>query len=157
MFKTHLIISILIGLLTFEFFEINWLIFILLVVLAGILPDIDIPTSTVGSLVKPLSNFINMLFGHRGIMHSIFVPIMLLLVFVYFNKFEYGMAILIGYVGHLIADAVSLEGINFLHPFFRFKVRGFIKVGGFLEYVIFIALLFFSFVEMLKLALYYIL
>lgn len=157
MFKTHLIISFLIGLSTFQFFDINGIIFIAVVVLAGILPDIDMPTSKIGSKTKPLSKLLNLLFGHRGLIHSIFVPIVFLWIFYYFNMVEYGLAIFIGYIGHLIADALSWEGINFLYPIAKFRIQGFIKVGGFLEYSIFVMLLAIGLVRCIKIIIIYLL
>ena len=151
MFKTHLMISFLIGLLTFKFFSINKFVFITIVVLAGIIPDIDIPTSKIGRKTWPISKLLNLIYGHRGLIHSIFIPLLVLWVFFYFDWTEYGLAIFIGYIGHLIGDALSWEGIKFLHPVSRFRLRGFIKVGGFLEYILFIMLLAISFVNILKL------
>ncbi|MBI2670989.1 metal-dependent hydrolase [Candidatus Woesearchaeota archaeon] len=141
MFKTHLLISLLLGLFTFQFFEINKFIFIALVILAGSLPDIDIPSSKIGKKTRPVSNIINFLFGHRGILHSIFIPVLLFFVLSYYNLYEYGYAVLIGYLGHLLADAISSEGVNFLHPFLKLRIQGFIRVGGFLEYILFMLLI----------------
>ena len=141
MFKTHLLISFLIGIFTYKYFHINGFLFIGLVILAGILPDIDISNSKVGRKIRPLSNILNIIFGHRGLMHSIFFPVMLFFIFYQFKQINSGYAVLIGYSGHLLADALSYEGINFLYPISRFRIQGFVKVGGLVEYVIFLMLL----------------
>lgn len=141
MFKTHLLISLLLALLTFKLFSINPIIFFLIVCLAGSFPDIDLPRSTIGNLTRPFSDIINLFFGHRTITHSIFLPIAIFVLLTYFNFISYGLAFLIGYFGHIIADALSHEGINLFHPFPGFKLKGFVRVGGFLEYIIFLLLL----------------
>ncbi len=145
MFKTHLLISFLVGLFTFEFFHINKFIYVFIVVLAGALPDIDLPNSKIGSKIKPLSKLLNLIFGHRGFLHSIFMPLILLVVFYYFKILEYGLAFFIGYLSHLIADSLSYEGLKLFSPISNFRVRGFIKVGGLFEYILFIVLLALSF------------
>ncbi|MEK6974192.1 MAG: metal-dependent hydrolase [Nanoarchaeota archaeon] len=144
MFKTHLLISLLIGIFLFPFFDINKFVFVLLIILAGSLPDIDLPKSKIGNMFKPLSLIINFFFGHRGFFHSIFFPLILLFVFAYFNKLTYGLIIFVGYTGHLLADSLSREGISFLQPFSRFRINGFLRVGGFLEYILFFLLLVFT-------------
>ena len=141
MFKTHLLISILLALLTLKFFPINPIIFFLIVCVAGSFPDIDLPKSTIGNMTRPFSDIINLLFGHRTITHSIFLPAIIFGIFTYFNLIPYGLAFLIGYIGHILADALSHEGINLLHPFPGFRLKGFVRVGGFFEYIIFLILL----------------
>lgn len=141
MFKTHLLISLLLSILTFKFFPINTIIFFLIVCIAGSFPDIDLPRSAIGNLTRPFSDIINLFFGHRTITHSIFLPLIVFGVLTYFNLMIYGLAFLIGYFGHLIADALSHEGINLFHPFPGLKLKGFIRVGGFIEYTLFLLLL----------------
>ena len=138
MFKTHLLISLFIGLVTYQFFPINKFLFIFVVLISGVLPDIDLQKSKLGRKIRPISDIINFIFGHRGVIHSIFIPLLLFLVFYYFGLMYYGLAIFIGYFGHLVADSFSKEGISFLNPFSKFRIHGFMRVGGILEYIIFI-------------------
>jgi len=52
LFKTHLVFSLLIGLLTYNYFKLNYIIFILIILFTGILPDIDHPKSKLGRKLK---------------------------------------------------------------------------------------------------------
>jgi inner membrane protein len=151
MFKTHLLISLLLGLLTYQFFPINKFLFITIVLISGVLPDVDLQKSKLGKRIRPISDIINFIFGHRGIFHSIFVLLFLFLVFYSFGLTYYGIALLIGYLGHLLADSFSKEGINFLNPISRFRIRGFMRVGGMLEYIIFIIIFILVIFETIKL------
>jgi inner membrane protein len=117
----------------------------LVVIFAGSLPDIDLPKSKIGKKVKPLSMILNFLFGHRGILHSIFVPFAVLLMFYYFKHLEVGLAFFIGYLSHLIGDSLSYEGLSMFNPVSKFRIRGFVRVGGIFEYLIFLVLLALSF------------
>jgi len=57
----------------------------------------------------------------------------------------FGYGIFVGYLSHLIGDGLSKEGINLLYPFTKLEIRGFLKVGGFVENILFIFLLGLSF------------
>jgi len=72
---THLFFSLLIGLLTYHFFNLNPVAFILIVLISGIFPDIDHPKSKIGRKLKILSYPINFIFGHRGLFHSLLLAI----------------------------------------------------------------------------------
>ena len=80
MFKTHLLFGLLVGLFMTEYFGISQkILFISICVGAAILADLDHPFSKIGGIFKPLSWFLNLLFGHRGFMHTIWFPF-----FIYF-------------------------------------------------------------------------
>ena len=142
MFKTHLAFSLLVALLIMTFFNIpNKIYFITILILASSFPDIDSDKSKIGRKFPIFSKLINLFFGHRGIFHSIFPPLILLFAFWYFNLFYIGLAIFIGYLTHLIADSITLEGINFLYPFSSFRIKGLIRTGSLVESLLFLMLI----------------
>lgn len=139
MYKTHLVFGIFIGIVYILLFGVsgNNYLFLGFVGLAALFPDIDHENSKIGKKVKPLSFLINKVFGHRGFFHSIFPAIILYFVFVYVLNWKLiGLGIAVGYVSHLMSDALTVTGVNFAHPF-RAKVSGFITTGGVLEYIFF--------------------
>lgn len=143
MFKTHLVFGFLIGLFFIQIFNVSYpIIFVLLVTLFSSLPDIDHPKSKIGRKLFFISWPISLVFKHRGFFHSVFPAIGLFIIFSYFNLSFLGLAIAIGYIAHLLGDAVTKEGINFLHPLATFRIQGPITTGKTLEFFIYLGLIF---------------
>lgn len=144
MWRTHLVFGILCGLLVYGLFSISLSIyvFLALVGISSLIVDIDHPSSKVGKKVKPVSFVTNFLMGHRGMIHSLIPAVLLFLVFVIFGYFEIGLALGLGYFSHLIADMLTLEGINFFYPL-KTRTSGFIRTGGFIEMVFLLVCLIF--------------
>ncbi|MBI2107449.1 metal-dependent hydrolase [Candidatus Woesearchaeota archaeon] len=134
--RTHLAFALLIGLLTFSYFNLNPILFIIIMSLTSFLPDIDHPKSKIGRKIKILSYPINFVFGHRGFFHSIFVAFGLSFAIWYFFG-NYYIPFFIGFVSHLIGDALTVQGVNFIYPFKELRVKGFITTGGVLENILF--------------------
>ena len=142
MYYTHLAFGILVSLVSLNFFDINnKILFFLIVILFSIFPDIDYKKSKIGRKNKILSGIINFIFGHRGLIHSIYIPLILFIIFYNLNK-EIGSAILLGYGSHLIIDSINKAGIIPLYPISSKKIRGFVKTGSFLEKILFLAIVF---------------
>lgn len=144
MFRTHFAFGLLVGLLSLSFFNQifigpKWL-FVLLVAIASSFPDIDHPKSKISKLLFPISWVISWVASHRGIFHSIFPVIGLYFLFDYFGLSFVGIAIAVGYLSHLVGDALTYNGIDFLYPISRFKISGPISTGGLLEAVIFVVI-----------------
>lgn len=145
MFKTHLALGFLIGLLSLNFINVNNpVIFLILVTLFSSLPDIDHPKSRIGRKLFFISWPISLIFNHRGFFHSIFPPIILFALLSIINLNFLAITVAIGYLSHLIGDAVTLEGIKFLHPITAFTIRGPIRTGNFFEFLIYISIIFFD-------------
>ena len=141
MFRTHLVFSFLIGLLIISSFDIqNKTIFIIILLIASVLPDIDSYKSKIGKKVKPLSFLINIFLGHRGIFHSLFLLILILL-FIMLINYEITAAFFIGYLSHLVLDSLTPEGVMFLYPFSKKRIQGFIRTGSLFENILFVLLL----------------
>ncbi len=134
LFKSHLAFSFLVGLIFINIFNPkNQILFIILVLFGSALPDIDQPKSQVGKNFK----IIGWLFKHRGIFHSIFMA--LLISFGFYFLTGYFSAFLLGYLSHLITDALTVAGVSFFYPISNFKIRGFIKTGSLAENLMFSA------------------
>jgi inner membrane protein len=142
MFRTHIAFSVLVGLISLKFFNVeNYFLYFVFVILSSMIVDIDIPKSKVGSKIKPVSWLIERLLGHRGIFHSIYPVIFFYILFFYVVKMPLiGLAVVIGYLSHIFIDLFNKEGITLLPPFKISFVSGFIKTGGIVEYFIFISL-----------------
>ena len=141
LYYTHLAFGFLLGLSGIRYFNIqNQILFIILVLFAALLPDIDSPNSKLGSKIKVISLF----FKHRGILHSLLILPLIYLVLFYFDYSRFALPLLIGYLSHLIGDSITKEGIMLFSPFSKFKIKGFIKTGGITEHITFILLVFIS-------------
>src|SRR3989344_9588808 len=139
MFKTHLAFSILIALLITIFFDIpNKIIFIFLIAVSSSFPDIDSGKSKIGRKFPIISKIINLIFGHRKLFHSVFIPLILFLA-LYLFDFYISLAIFIGYLTHLLGDSITNEGIMPFYPLSKFNISGILKTGSILEFVLFLA------------------
>ena len=136
--KTHLLAGLLLSWLIVEVVNIQneWL-FVLVFTFASVLPDIDSHESMLGSEIKPLSFIFEIVFGHRGFLHSIWIPLGLFGLLWYLGYFALGMAALMGYVLHLIMDSMTMGGVKF---FGIKKFRGLLKTGGLVESFLFFVL-----------------
>jgi inner membrane protein len=137
MFKTHLMVGILAGLLAIKVLTPhNQILFIVLVMFASLLPDIDHPDSKIGSKVK----IVGFLFEHRGFFHSLIATILFSVLAYSFLGMIGLQAVAIGYLSHLFADSLTREGIMFLYPLTKRRMNGIFKTGSIAEYVIFFVL-----------------
>ncbi len=137
MFKTHLMFGIFLGLLFLKYFEIEQkYLFVGIVALFAILPDIDFHKSKIGKRFKPLSWLINVFLGHRGIIHSLLLAFVLyLLLFILFGG-VWGSAALIGYFSHLFLDSFTKKGTRLLWPM-RIRFTGIFKGNSTIDYLLF--------------------
>lgn len=88
--------------------------------LFSVVPDVDLPDSKLGHIIKPVSKFINKVFGHRTFTHSGLWLIPFVGLAWYFYNTEYfavfaGM--FIGLLSHLISDTLTKGGVPWLWPF----------------------------------------
>jgi len=138
-FRTHIAFAFLISLFLIDYFKIkNQIIFLTVILFFSVIPDIDEYSSKISKKLRPFSYIINLLFTHRGFFHSIYIPLLSLMLFPV-NK-PICLAALIGYLSHLFLDALTIGGISPLSPLFNGKIRGFIKVNSLLENIFFYAL-----------------
>ena len=123
--KTHLVFALFLS--TFFTQPLAWVV----IIISSILPDIDTPTSLLGRKIK----IIGKVFTHRGFFHSFFFFIPATII-AYSLSPLIGISFMIGIGSHLCLDVLTKAGLR-LYPFKK-KIKGFVKVGGFLEKLFFI-------------------
>lgn len=145
LFITHLLFAFLLSLFFKDFFNLsyfNYIIFSIITLFFSIFPDIDTPRSKLGKRTRPLSDIIRFVFGHRKLFHSLFFMVLLFvflfMLFDFINK-TIIYAIVLGYLSHLFLDSLTKEGINFLYPFSRLKIEGFINTNSLMEHILVVA------------------
>lgn len=138
-YYTHLAFSFLVGVLLIKYLDIqNQILFIVLFMIFSLAPDIDELKSKVSQKIKPLALLIQFFFSHRGIMHSIFLPIILYLLLFMIN-IDVAIAVSFGYLSHLLLDCLTVRGVRLVWPLKK-KLKGFIKTGSLTETILFIVL-----------------
>lgn len=142
--KTHLAFALLVIILFFEHVE-NKIIFVSMVLIATILPDLDSNLSTAGKSIfaRPFQFFVS----HRGIIHSFtFAAIISVLIAMIFPKASLGF--FMGYSVHLVTDSFTKDGIQPFWPA-KAKSKGFVRTGGKMEESLFFSLIFVNLIVLL--------
>lgn len=137
--KTHLAFGILMIILFVQHVN-DKLIFMAMVLVATVLPDLDSGFSSWGRhlIFRPLQFFVK----HRGIIHSFTLAVAISIVLSMFWPVV-SLGFFVGYSVHLICDSFTKEGIQ---PFWPLKSKsiGFISTGGRIEDSIFVGLILFD-------------
>ena len=115
-FRTHVAFAFLLGLIFLDSFDGSRVLFLAIVLFSSVIPDIDHPKSKIGGKFGYVSKIINFLFGHRKLFHSLFFVLILSFVANWFFG-RWWQPFFLGYISHLVIDAFSKEGINFIYPF----------------------------------------
>lgn len=136
MFRTHLAIGAISALLIKDYFQTS-LLFSLVLIASTSLPDIDHQGSWIGRRLWIFSRPINIIFGHRGITHSIFIPLLLLFILAHYRYATLGLAVMIGYATHIFADSFTSEGVKIAYPFSKKVISGPLNTNGIGEFAIF--------------------
>lgn len=99
--------------------------YIIITIIASIIPDIDHPNSPVGKAVLPLSRYINKNHGHRTITHSLlFLGTMTLIVYIIEQYIigsgaAYSIITFWGIFSHIILDMITKSGVYIFYPWIR--------------------------------------
>lgn len=133
-------IGLLTALLLIPLLNEKWYVFIPLVILGSILPDVDHESSKINRIF-PLTRWIPKFFAHRGFFHSIFPAVIIYAVFYFANLNYIGLPLAIGYLSHLASDCFTRQGCNLLHPVSQFRVQGPIMTNGLMELLIVISVI----------------
>ena len=112
-----------------------WVLFFIL--FATVFVDIDIKNSKFGNhwYLRPLQ----WVTKHRGVLHSLVAGLLLSLIIGGFNLWA-GFGFFAGYVSHLVLDCFTCMGLKVFWPL-GFRVRGFVRSGGWVEDVLFVFVL----------------
>jgi endonuclease YncB( thermonuclease family) len=94
---------------------------VLLVATTSVLPDADYPKSWIGHQLGSISEDLNRLFGHRSFLHSLVALILFtatlgLPLWWATDSFLLTTALFIGYGSHLLADTMTLGGVQLFWP-----------------------------------------
>lgn len=107
---------------------------------AALIPDIDAPYSAIGRKQPITSKTVNLVFGHRGVTHSLLgcaVAAALLKAVLPAAIWHFKKFLLAGYISHILADMLTPAGVPVLWPVKkRFRVP-LATTGGFVEKIIF--------------------
>ncbi|MUJ20498.1 metal-dependent hydrolase [Aliivibrio fischeri] len=108
---------------------VDWLSGLLIAILGGLIVDLDHPDSLVGSKLKFLSIPISIIFGHRGMFHSLLAIIGICYLLVEYIEPTLNASIqpflipfIIGFISHLFADSLTPAGIYWFYPL-KYRVR----------------------------------
>jgi len=135
--RTHYAITLFFVLLFWNSVN-DKLVFLLVAMIATVLPDIDSRFSSIGR--KKIARVLQFFTKHRGIIHSFTFLILITigLVFV-FPIVAFGF--FLGYGFHLLADSFTKDGITPFYPY-KIKSRGSLTTGGRIEIIVLISFLF---------------
>lgn len=137
--RTHLAFGLLAALLLVPFLSSNdALFFVPLVLFGALLPDVDHEGSAINRRL-PITRWIPWLFRHRGFFHSVYPPLVFIVVAGVYGYWFVGIAIASGYMVHLLTDSLTRSGVRFLYPI-RWELRGPLSTGGILETFIFLVI-----------------
>lgn len=130
--RTHLAITIF-GVLLYMGQVEQKIVFVLVALAATYVPDIDSRYSKIGKywVFRPFQFFVK----HRDFIHSILFMILIAGLIFVVNK-SAGIGFVFGYGLHLLADCFSLGGVRLFWPA-KFRIRGFVKTNGVLEWLVF--------------------
>lgn len=118
MATTHLAFGVttILGLSKFDLID-NSLPLLAAAALGSLLPDIDHPGSVVGRRVKLVSVPVSMIFGHRGITHSLIAIVIMSVTIIWqVGSQPWIVALAIGYLTHLVGDWLTPSGVPFMWP-----------------------------------------
>lgn len=128
MLKTHLTISS--ALMLFFLPYVNYkLVFVPVILIATLLPDIDSAYSKLGHhwLFRPMQFFVR----HRGPVHSLTICVLISLAFAFYLPVV-ALPFFLGYSSHLMADGLTEEGVRLFWPL-KETSRGKLRTGGVFE------------------------
>ncbi len=101
--------------------------------LGSLLPDIDHPQSWAGRKLRPISVPISMVFGHRGITHSLLAVLACVFGLAFLSSQWVAAPVIIGYLSHLAADSLTPSGVPLLWPAKRRFTLNLCGTGSFIE------------------------
>ncbi len=137
LFHTHMLLGIISFLLLRAYLPGNEYLIFILILIGSILPDIDEHKSKAAQLSGIIGKIVSFFAKHRGIFHSFLFPFIVCGMLAYFWHYPYSLAFFIGYFVHLLADALTPMGIPIFFPFSDWRIRGPIRVGTWMEWILF--------------------
>jgi inner membrane protein len=109
--------------------------------MAALTPDIDHPKSWLGSRLGIVSVAIASVVGHRGVTHSLLAVLTWGACLYTWGTEELVAPLAVGYLSHLLADALTPSGVPFLWPCKRRFGLALVTTGSWSEKALMLALL----------------
>ncbi len=134
--RTHLAITLFVILLFVTHVN-NPLTFVIITLIATMLPDVDSAFSTLGKGKQ--WRILQFLVEHRGPIHSLTFTITLSIILSFFFP-TLAFGFFLGYATHLFVDSFTKEGIIPFWPYDK-KSKGPLKTGGVIESGVFLMFL----------------
>ena len=135
-FATHSTSGFLAGFASLYLLKINHPIVLVFAVLFGsIFPDLDLISSKPSRKLKHSAEVLSTLFRHRGFLHSLWLPLGLVLLsgLLFPNLMESAIGFLAGYSMHLLLDSFTRRGIHLFYPLKWPYLKGPLKTGGLID------------------------
>jgi membrane-bound metal-dependent hydrolase YbcI (DUF457 family) len=130
--RTHLVIGLALGLYFLPLIT-HKVLFIPIVLLASVLPDVDSINSNIGRrmIFRPIQYF----FAHRGPLHSYTIAIIFSILLAFFLPI-FAFPFFLGYSVHIFADSFTVRGIRPFWPL-KFHTSGVVKTGRVIDKMLF--------------------
>jgi inner membrane protein len=148
---THVVFSLFLFLVSWRFGLVSPEISVLLgFVVGSVLPDLDHPRGLLYGLLRVpswLRRGVSQMVGQRGILHSLFVSLILLalclmiLNAVFQFAFVISLGIFAGYLSHLFLDSLTVQGVAWLLPFSHRKLHYVIRTDSIYERILLLLLI----------------
>jgi inner membrane protein len=132
--RTHIALALFFALIFFDYLG-NPAVFLPVIFVATLLPDIDSRFSKLGK--RKIFRVFNFFVKHRGITHS-FTFLFLISSLIFFSFKEILLPFASAYSLHLLLDALTIQGVALFYPL-KFRMKGKIRTGGFLETIFFVS------------------
>lgn len=101
--------------------------------IGSLLPDMDHPQSAFGRVVPFISIPISLIFGHRGITHSLIAVVALSIALWHYNQAWFVAPAVVGYLSHLAGDMLTNSGVPLFWPKKAKVSLPLFNTGGLLE------------------------
>lgn len=134
--RTHLALGLAVSLYFLPFVN-NKLLFIPVVILSSLLPNLDSGLSKLGK--RKMFKSVEAVFTHRGPLHSYTLCILLCLIVAFIYPI-FSLPFFLGYSFHLFIDSFTVNGIRPFWPL-KFQSSGLARNGGLMDRWLFIIFL----------------
>ncbi|HDU1218238.1 TPA: metal-dependent hydrolase, partial [Listeria monocytogenes] len=79
--------------------------------IGALLPDIDEPNSFIGRRIPIIPNIVKIIFGHRGMTHTLLATMLFVYLAIEFPN-EFTKMLALGYFLHIVEDTFSVNGVQ---------------------------------------------
>jgi inner membrane protein len=132
-FLTHISGALLLSIIVSGLLGVDSVLVIISAVAGSLFPDLDTPSSILGRKIKVLG----FLADHRHFFHSISLCVILaFLIYGISENESIAIGFFIGFLSHILLDALTISGVGVFSPFSERKIRGPLRTNGVIEYII---------------------